>query len=217
MAEAASRIGQFAGMPEEFVLCKINELLEVIKKYDPDGVFVFLDWSEYRKILEHRVVPESLQNPYHLLFPGIFDVIRISQTHKGIFPEPIDVDFDEQGSAGAFAQLRYPAMKANCDPEVRKMLGRVPIMLDDKKVMPLQAADMLAWNIRREHDMDDDGLAWHWLFEALDKHIYMGAIMTEETLSVTLRGFPVRGGIIAALWRITTCTFNARPKVAPLT
>ncbi len=182
MAEAAEKQGQFQGLADEFVRCKINDLLAVIDKHQPDGLYLFLDWDDYRAIL-HNYLDENMRNPYHVLFPGILDLMAAYQRYKGIFPEPMDVDFDEQGSAGQFAQGVYPLMKANCDEETRKMLGRIPLMLDDEKVLPLQAADMLAWNVRREHDMDEDGIKWNWLFEALHRHVVTSTLMTPDTLT----------------------------------
>lgn len=192
MAEAAQREGQFAGMPEEFVRCKLNDLLSVIRKHRPEGFYCFLDWSEYRKIIAHRELPEHIRNPYHLLFPAIFDCIRMWQLEKGIFPEPVDVDFDEQGRVGQLALLTYPSMKENCDADTRRMLGRIPLMLDDEKVMPLQAADMLAWNIRREHDMDEDRSTWGWLYDDLSPYIKLHSILSEEILAPTLERYPLR-------------------------
>jgi hypothetical protein len=173
MSEANAREGQFAGVREEFVQCKIKDLLAVIARHDPDGVYSQLDWNEYREILE-PVTPKPLKNPYYMLFPAIFDAVLFYQKRKKIFPETIDLDFDEQGSLGDFARMGYPYMKAQADQDVQAMLGRTPTMLDDEKVMPLQAADMLAWNLRREFDLDDPGKRWHWLYTELNKFIWLG-------------------------------------------
>ena len=67
------------------------------------------------------------------------------QKDLGIFPESMDFDFDEQGKAGWVAQRAFPCAKQNMPKPFKEMLGRIPIMLDDKKFVPLQAADMWAW------------------------------------------------------------------------
>jgi Protein of unknown function (DUF3800) len=174
MAEASQKEGQFEGMPDEFVRCKINDLLAVIERYKPDGIYSALSWMEYREILKPSMPKGFIDNPYQLLFPAIFDAILFYQKRKGIFPETVDVDFDEQGSAGWFATLCFPFLKEYSDPDTQKMLGRTPTMLDDKTVMPLQAADMLAWNIRREFDSEDKDKKWHWLYERLNAHVWLG-------------------------------------------
>jgi hypothetical protein len=38
------------------------------------------------------------------------------------------------------------------DASIRRLLGGPPIFRNDKKVVALQAADMLAWHLRREHE-----------------------------------------------------------------
>lgn len=174
MAEANDRSGQFQGMPDEFVKCKINDLMTVIDRYQPDGIYSALSWPDYRAVLERSMPAAFMGNPYHLLFPAVFDAIMFCQKRQGTFPQTVDVDFDEQGNAGWFARLCFELVKERCEPDVRKMLGRTPLMLDDKQVMPLQAADMLAWNIRREFDSEETEKRWHWLFERLDSHIGLG-------------------------------------------
>lgn len=173
MKEANERTGQFSGMPEEFVKLKIRDLLTVLLKFNPDGVFAQLDWDEYRAILESGL-PKAIRNPYHVLFPCIFDAVVDYQRNKEIFPETIDIDFDEQGEIGRIALEIYPRMKAAAPDDIRAMLGRTPTMLDDKTVMPLQAADMFAWNLRREADPADTEKKWHWLYEEIYKTTWLG-------------------------------------------
>lgn len=186
MAEAAARDGQFEGMQEEFVLNKIHEFLSVIETHQPDGLYSWLSWKNFRYYLDDHI-PEGMANPYQLLFPSIFDVLLFYQKRKGIFPEPTDFDFDEQGEAGRFAQMLYPRVKANAEPGVRQMLGRIPLMLDDKNVLPLQAADMLAWTIRREFDPEDKEKRWHWLYEKLDAHVWYGAEFAKRSFGALRR------------------------------
>jgi hypothetical protein len=78
-------------------------------------------------------------------------------------------------------------MRAEMQADVQKALGRIPIMLDDKKHMPLQAADMLAWNIRRQLDVGRKDKTWHWLFERLRKFITWAVKYDRSTLEA-LRG-----------------------------
>ena len=174
MIEACSKDRQFEGFSDEFVRCKINDLLGVIEKYQPDGIYTWLEWEDYISIVQ-PLAPKEMSNPYQVLFPGIFDTIRFCQRRKGIFPQSVDVDFDSQGEAGEFARSMYPIMKAHCPPDVKKMLGRTPTMLDDKEVVALQAADMLAWNVRRHYDKTDTTKAWEWLYERLERQVCYGS------------------------------------------
>jgi len=161
MSEAISRNGEFLGWPREFILCKVKDLLSVIEDHRPVGIGSYLFWPEFAKYMH----PYSELKPYALLFGAIFESIEKHQIVEGIFPEAIDVDFDDQGSAGQFALQVYPRFKQVSRPETQRMLGRMPLMLDDKKVLPLQAADMLAWNIRRKLDGEAE---WRWLYDRLE-------------------------------------------------
>jgi hypothetical protein len=168
MAEAASGHGQFEGWDEEFIRCKIIDLLSVLEWHQPDGIYSWIKWDDYRHLVEPHV-HGLLRDPYQVLFPAIFDVLINFQRRKGIFPETTDMDFDEQGEAGEFARQIYPKMKARIPAEYASVFGRTPLMLDDKKYLPLQAADMLAWNMRRELDQNDAQKNWHWLYERIEK------------------------------------------------
>ena len=47
------------------------------------------------------------------------------------------------------ALLWYAHMKDTAPPETRKRMGSTPIFRDDEQVLPLQAADLVAWRRRR--------------------------------------------------------------------
>jgi len=159
MSEAFSREGQFQGWNPEFVLCKIKDLLSVIEHYKPVGISCLIDWRDYRNEFGPLAV-ENLSGPYALLFQLVFQAIKAQQKSAGIYPTPVDVDFDDQGKVGQFALQLYQDMKKQFPPTWKQMLGRIPIMLDEKKILPLQAADMLAWVERRivikEADVPED-------------------------------------------------------------
>ena len=53
--------------------------------------------------------------------------------------------FDEQGKVGEFATDVYRILKDS--PELRSQLNGLPKFEDDKRVIPLQAADLYAWNV----------------------------------------------------------------------
>jgi hypothetical protein len=186
MAEASEREKQFAGVAPEIVKYKIRQLLNVIAKHDLDGVYTQLDWNDFRTIFQPEVPEGPLKHPYHTLFPGIIDAIVFYQERKGLFPSKIDLDFDEQGSLGDLALFLYPFLKKHLSPQIQEMLGRTPTMLDDKTVMPLQAADLLAWSLRREFDPEDVGKEWHWLYEEVKKTVCLGARFIPPSFTIAV-------------------------------
>ena len=65
---------------------------------------------------------------------------------------PIDFVFDEQEGVSADVNLFFDEMVKPLSPEARQLINGKPIFRDDKVFLPLQAADMLAWHLRREHE-----------------------------------------------------------------
>jgi hypothetical protein len=43
----------------------------------------------------------------------------------------------------------WDALKANASADTRDLIGGVPYFLDDKKFLPIQAADLIAWWVRK--------------------------------------------------------------------
>ncbi len=50
----------------------------------------------------------------------------------------------------------YRQIVAHASPLLSKLLGNPPRFESDRRVMPLQAADMLAWNLRRRISYPDE-------------------------------------------------------------
>jgi hypothetical protein len=154
MADAEYGDGYFTGMREEFRRLKIRELSEVITAHKPMGLSCSLRWDDYKRILRGRI-PSDMDNPYVLLFWGILRLMHEWQRHLGGYHK-VDFDFDEQGADAIQAVKWYPEIKARVPEPYKSMLGRTPTFLDDEEVVPLQAADMLAWHVRRLKEFPDE-------------------------------------------------------------
>jgi hypothetical protein len=178
MSEAHVRSGEFSALAFHNIEIrhrKVRDMLEVIEHFKPVGVFSTVNWEEFRFVQE-RFVQGHAKDPYYCLVPWLFDVVMEWQKQEGIFPEPIDFDFDEQGHRiGAVIPALFPEVKKLAPDLLRKMLGRIPMMLDDKKVLPLQAADMLVWSLRRHYDPKVEYRDWEWLYARLNALCFGGA------------------------------------------
>jgi Protein of unknown function (DUF3800) len=183
MHEAVAREGQFKGWHKEFVLCKIKDLLSVIEHYAPTGISCMTEWSDYQEVLGNLAI-DDLKGPYGLLFQLVFIAIAESQKSAGIFPTPIDVDFDDQGKVGKFALQLFQDMKAEFPEKWKQMFGRIPGMLDEKQVLPLQAADMLAWTERNW--LVPSSNEWDWLYARLNPLVKKRMRYDEESLRLLL-------------------------------
>jgi Protein of unknown function (DUF3800) len=141
----------------EFRLQKLNELAEVILGLEPLPIVVSLRWHEYERIVRGNV-PAKLDSPYAVLFYQSMRYMHEFQIKVNkLLPErgfgflPVDFIFDEQGAVGPQA-LQWHTRLAQVVPEPYKtMMGNTPVFRNDVAVVPLQAADMLAWHIRRAY------------------------------------------------------------------
>lgn len=187
MFRANKRTVEFEGWQESDVQSKVNQLVSVIEKHNPVAIYTVIDRVTFNKMIVPNVRGPYLSDPYQYLFPLIFDVVAKYQKEVGIFPTPVDVDFDEQGEAGMHAQSLYPVLKKTLPSDMRQMLGRLPLMLDDKKVLPLQAADMLAWSLRRKKRYPGVDERWDWLHQRLLQLLPWGMGYSEASYDLLLK------------------------------
>ena len=91
-------------------------------------------------------------------------------------------------------------MKSISPLERASMMGDTPIFRDDKKTMPLQAADLFAWCFRNGTANPSD-LSFEWLLEELrsvDLSEYSHIYDRERILSVNKKSYEaIRGGKIS--------------------
>jgi hypothetical protein len=153
MSEAESRgaRGQFAGWSIKDRDEKVIRLARIIHTYQPCAVYCSVSRKEFDEILA-PAAPYPLKNPYGACFWGVMQTT--ARYHRSLdienFP-PVDFIFDEQGGLGTQAAMWYRWEK-ELDPSIGALLGGPPIFRNDKQLVALQAADMLAWHLRREHE-----------------------------------------------------------------
>lgn len=129
---------------------KIIALTEVIMHFQPHVITCWVSEKEYAETI--RVSgPPDLQHAYLLCFMGSVIKVAEYQRHMGV-DTPVDYVFDEKGDMGYEAAMWYPAMKDSLPQETKSRMGSTPIFRDDNKILPLQAADLIAWNRRREKE-----------------------------------------------------------------
>jgi len=100
----------------------------------------------------------ELENPYYFAFKAIIDGFAQYQERLGL-DLPIDFIFDDQTEKAVILQGWMDAMKLASEPKFRRFMGKTPLYRDDKLDLPLQAADLYAWWVRKwESDGIDDGV-----------------------------------------------------------
>lgn len=153
-SEAESLKGQFAGLSRAQANSKIENLIEVINRNARQSIEVMVRQSDYNQIIKGRIAP-IYDNPYFVLFLGFIISAGFLEVHLGDRSH-IDFVFDNQD------QFEKPS--ANYADALREwgrlgeVFGNVHYR-DDKNVLPLQAADLLAWQVRRRVCTNEPGRA----------------------------------------------------------
>lgn len=89
---------------------------------------------------------EQTENPYYFAFQAIINVLNQHQHKLGI-DQPIDFVFDDQVEKRDTI-LGWDIMKKAVSPDMAHLMGSL-LYQDGKEFLPLQAADLYAWWVRR--------------------------------------------------------------------
>lgn len=96
-------------------------------------------------IPKHFTKQHELRNPYFFGLTGVYDqLLKNEETLK----PPIEVLFDNQSEYDRIMKA-WKYASASGSPSFNKMKGSPPTFRDDATNLPLQAADMLAWWVRK--------------------------------------------------------------------
>ena len=149
MAEAFAFKGQFVGWTEAARDEKLTGLARVIRHFKPLSFEVSVSRSEYDRLVTPHA-PRGLGPHFVCCFGVIASVARAADVNG--FDTPIDFIFDKQDGVEDDARLFFGEMIKHLPASARKLVRRPPSFKDDKLHLPLQAADMLAWHVRRKHE-----------------------------------------------------------------
>lgn len=150
MREANSRDGEFSGWTQGDVREKLARLKALVDYYSPmsfhNSMSRSADWEAFKAI-----APRGLGNPHFSCTFGIVSSVSrfvASQNHSC----KIEFIFDTQVEIEDEVDLFFDYMMESIPEESRALIARKPRYEDDRTFAPLQAADMLAWNLRRRHE-----------------------------------------------------------------
>jgi hypothetical protein len=148
--EARGHLKEFARWKDIDVDRKIIALAEVIIRHQPQIVTCWMSERDYAETVRANGPPD-LHHAYFMCFCAIVIKVAQYQAYLGI-TTPADFIFDEHGEIGEEALLWHFAMKDGQPEEIRTIMGSTPVFKDDKDVLPLQAADLVAWHKRRRKE-----------------------------------------------------------------
>ena len=157
MSEANALQGEFRGWSGEERDRKVRRLANIIRQLRPLSIHASISRVRVDDLLK-PVMPYVLSSPYALCFSAIMMPIAAEQARLKT-NVPIDFIFDDQEGLGEEARTVYRLMREAQPEPIKTALSIDPLFRDDKFVMPLQAADMLAWHVRRRYERLDQN-AW---------------------------------------------------------
>ncbi|MGD0910142.1 MAG: DUF3800 domain-containing protein [Candidatus Acidiferrales bacterium] len=143
MREAMGFKREFAGWNQRERDAKLIRLSSIIPDFVQFSVSASLTRIEYDAILKQHI-DAQYQSPYFFLAIGI--ILRALAELRDTKDKKIDFIFDRQSNL----EMRLQGIFCNRLKMLFPSLGNC-FHLDDKEVLPLQAADMNAW-ITREYD-----------------------------------------------------------------
>ncbi|WP_139860364.1 DUF3800 domain-containing protein [Bradyrhizobium ivorense] len=153
-SEAYSRNGQFhhSRWDDKMRDAKLNSLADIIAHYRPISYQV----SANGQLFEKELKPVSPYGFGRLHFTICFSVISAVSRYVAESPvrAPIQFIFDEQQGIDADVEMLFDEMIKSLPREAQKLIDGRPVFKSDKELQyaPLQAADLLAWHLRREHE-----------------------------------------------------------------
>jgi hypothetical protein len=146
MNEAARLKGQFESWNETRRNERVALAYKTIEERIPYQVSVILELDPYHQIFTPDWVEDAVLNPYYFAFYAVVSGVARQQHNYGL-QNPIDFVFDDQAMEKDKIVRAWDNLRKKSDS--RALIGSVPAFLDDKKFKPLQAADMIAWWIRK--------------------------------------------------------------------
>lgn len=128
-------------------------LYGVIERYVQSAVVVTIKLDDLVSAVKGLLLPRSvtkqreLKNPYFLALTGVYDTLL---KHPETIPAPVEVLFDSQSEYDRVMKAwRDASAVAPAGSGFSRMKGSPPSFRDDASHLPLQAADLLAWWVRK--------------------------------------------------------------------
>ena len=130
---------------------KVEALAAIIERYQP----LSYQFSINRQIFEDELKPVSPYGFGRPHFQLCFAVVAgLAQYAASVdMTDPIEFVFDEQQGVDDDIGMFFSALIEPLPANAKKFIAGEPLFKDDRSAdaLPLQASDMLAWHIRREH------------------------------------------------------------------
>ncbi len=149
MKEYAHCRGEFEGWPEYKRKALMSDLIWVIKSNVQFRVGAVVPCEVYKSTVRAIDPKDTRLSPFWLCFQTCLNGLAAYCQKHGI-AEDIALVFDENKESSKHAAGFYTAFKAATNVPNRSQLASLSFA-DDKKLTPLQAADLLAYEFNKYH------------------------------------------------------------------
>jgi hypothetical protein len=149
MKEAAALEGQFKGWKEEGRDARVVRLIDIIKDHVLVAVSSAVFHRDYSEVISDKLSKET-DPPYWLIYHSVMELVYRWELANGI-REKVNFIFDEQFKQSDMVQASWSVYYEQSPPHFKELFGDRPVHKNDKCTFPLQAADLLAWHIRRDY------------------------------------------------------------------
>jgi hypothetical protein len=161
MDEADGADGQFRDWNPERINERIARAYRIIEDHVGFQASAIIDIAAFDRVFPPFVDEKSRKrkfyNPYYVAFQGIISSIARHRYDQGL-NEKIDFIFDKREMEKKNIRDAWDLLKERFNEDTKSMMGSDPRFEDDKEFLPLQAADLLAWWIRRMATEESDGI-----------------------------------------------------------
>lgn len=140
---------QFFGWSEADRDERLKKLIFVLNRFAAHGVAQIIPIEPYKRLFTNRFTPGAMDRPYFLAFFGIMARL-LGITRQLKLDDKIDFIFDTLGGESRVDLIaQYEQFVAVAPPDLKSLAPVFPKFEREQDFKPLQAADMLAWHIRR--------------------------------------------------------------------
>lgn len=146
MAHANGFRGDFDGWSRTDRDARLSKLAAIIQRHTVLRIQTSIAWEDYNAVMRGKM-PGLLDSPYIWLLWKLVVAMSNWQQERGVASK-VDFIFDDQGSIGTEAADWYESLKRVVPPAEAAQMGSV-VHRHDADVLPLKAADMWAWHVRR--------------------------------------------------------------------
>jgi len=151
-----------------------------IEQYVPFGFCVALPIQPYLRICEELHIRKRYRRPFYMAWMLLLSVFRAFYT-EAKWTQSLDLIFDENGFV-ADLESAWDLLARNQKEDMAPFKNR-PLFRPDDELLPLQAADMLAWGARKNWAEHGTFNNQKWLFpweERAPGPDYMFSEVTED-------------------------------------